>query len=181
MLNLKIASIAALVMLAGCEQKAVPLEKVMPPPPIKTVKPKNLVLSDQSIGPVAFGAPLAQVEISVGQAVRLDEVDNPECGYVTFEAVPKVRFMVEKGVIVRADVDSQIANTHGIRVGDTEGALKEKFANLKVESHEFAPGGHVFTLPGQGKSAMVMESDGAKITSIRAGLQPAVSYSEGCS
>ncbi len=164
-MNIKIASMVALVMLAGCEQKAVPLEKVMPPPPIKTVKPKNLLLSDQSIGPISFGAPLSQVE----------------CGYVSFEALPKVRFMVEKGVIVRADVDAQIANANGIRVGDTEAELKGKFANLKVEPHEFVAGGHVFTLPGQGKSAMVMESDGAKVTSIRAGLQPAVSYSEGCS
>ena len=179
-MNLKMAGIAALVLLAACE-RAVPLEKIMPPPPIKPLKPKTLVLSTQSVGPVAFGTALAEVEKSLGQSMRIDETDDPECSFVSFKALPKVRFMVEKGVITRADVDKEIANTSDIEVGDTEDQLKQKHANLKVEAHEFVKGGHVLTVPGEGKTAMVMESDGKKITRIRAGLQPAVSYSEGCS
>lgn len=181
MLNSKLIAIAAFAMLAGCEQKAVPLEKVMPPPPVKPAKAKDLLLSSQAVGPVAFGVPLSQVEISLGQAMRLDEADNPECSFVAFKALPKIRFMVEKGVITRADVEQEIANTSGIRVGDTEDRLKQKHADVKVEPHEHIPGGLLLTVEGAGKTAMVMESDGSKITSIRAGLQPSVSYSEGCS
>lgn len=180
-MNFKLISIAAFVMLAACEQKAVPLEKVMPPPPVKLAKPKDLVLSAQSVGPVVFGTSLSQVETSLGQAVRLDETDNPECSFVSFEALPKVRFMIEKGVITRADVEKEIANTSGIRVGDTEDQVRQKHADVKIEPHEHVPSGHVLTIQGQGKSAIVMESDGVKITRVRAGLQPAVSYSEGCS
>lgn len=153
----------------------------MPPPPVKPAKPADLLLSSGAVGPVTFGTALSQVEISLGQAMRLDQLDNPECSFVSFKVLPKVRFMVEKGMITRADVDPEIANTSGIRVGDTEAQLKAKFPNAKVESNEYVPGARVFTVAGEGKTAMVMESDGAKITSIRAGLQPSVSYSEGCS
>lgn len=181
MLNSKLIAIAAFVMLAGCEQKPVPLEKVMPPPPVKPAKPTDLMLSTQGVGPVAFGTPLSQVEISLGQAMRLDEADNPECSFIAFKALPKVRFMVEKGMIVRADVDPEIANASGIRVGDTEDQVRQKHADVKVEPHRQIPGARMLTVNGAGKSALVMESDGTKIISVRAGLQPSVSYSEGCS
>lgn len=181
MQNFPMIAIAAFAMLAGCEQKTVPLEKVMPPPLVKPSKPKDLVLSTQAIGPVTFGTPLAQVEISLGQAMRIDEVDDPECSFVSFKALPKVRFMVEKGVIVRADVGQEIANTSGVRVGDTVDQLRQKHADVKVEPHDHITGGHQLTMKGAGKTAMVMESDGTKITSVRAGLEPSVSYSEGCS
>ena len=180
-MNLKVASIALLVLLAACEQKAVPLEKVMPPPLVKPLKPKELVLSMQSVGPVTFGVPLSEVEISLGQAMRLDETDDPECSFVSFKALPKVRLMVERGVVTRADVDAEISNTSGIKVGDTEEQLKQQHPTLKVAPHKTVAGRHILTLPGEGKAAMVMETDGTRVTRIRAGLQPSVSSSEGCS
>ena len=180
-MNLKIAAIVALATLAACEQKAVPLEKVMPPPLVKPMKAKELVLAAHAVGPVTFGAALSDVEISLGQAMRLDQADNPECSFVSFKALPKVRFMVEKGLITRADVDPEIVNTSGIRVGDSVDQLKQKHMDVKAVPHEYVTGGQVYTLAGQGKAAIVMESDGSKITFIRAGLQPSVSYSEGCS
>lgn len=174
--------IASLVLLAACEKKAVPLEKVMPPPAVKPTKPRNLLLSPQSVGPVTFGMSLKQVEGILGeQAMGLDHSDNPECGFVAFKAIPKVRFMVEKGIITRGDVEKEIANTTGVGVGGTEAALKAKYPSLKVDGHEYVPGGHFLTVPGEGKTALVMETDGTTITSVRAGLQPSVSYSEGCS
>jgi hypothetical protein len=176
--TLKLISLAACIALAGCERKPVPLEKVMPPPLVKPSKPKDLVLSPQAIGPVAFGTPLSEVEIKFGQAMRLDEADNPECSFVSFKALPKVQFMVEKGVITRADVEKEIANTSGIGVGDTEEQLKQKYADAKVQPN--APGGHLFILPGDGKTALVLVSDGAKIVQVRAGLQPAVSNAKPC-
>lgn len=181
MLGKKILVIVAVGLLAACERKPVPLEKVMPPPAVKPAKAKDLVLSTHAVGPVVFGTPLSQVEISLGQAMRLDETDNPECSFVAFKALPKVIFMVEKGVITRADVSEEIGNTSGIRVGDTEDLVKQQHPDVKVAPHEYVKGGHVMTVQGKDKTALVMESDGTKITRIRAGLEPSVSYSEGCS
>lgn len=182
MTNFKVMVVAGLVLLAGCERKAVPLEKVMPPPAVKPAKAASLVLMPHSIGPVTFGTPLKQVESILGeQAMGLDHSDNPECGYVSFKALPKVRFMVEKGVITRGDVEKEIGNMTGIGVGGTEADLKLKYPNLKVEGHEYVPGGHFLTVAGEGNTALVMETDGTKITSVRGGKMPAVSYSEGCS
>ena len=181
MLNKKLLIVVSLAGLLGCEQKTVPLEKVMPPPPVKPAKPADLVLSTHAVGPVVFGTALSQVEISLGQAMRLDETDNPECSFVAFKAIPKVRFMVEKGVITRADVDQEIANTSGFRVGDTEYQVRQQHPAVKVTPHAQVKGGHVLTVQGEGKTALVMESDGTRITRIRAGLEPSVSSLEGCS
>lgn len=177
----KLIGIGAIVVLAGCEQKPVPLEQVMPPPKVKPSKVTELLLSPQSIGRIRFGTPLAQVETLLGeQAMRLDETDNPECSFVAFKAMPKVRFMVENGVVTRADVDKEIANTAGVRIGDTEDQARRTIPNARVGPHKYVPAGHVFTIAGEGKSALVMESDGTRITSIRAGVEPAVLYVEGC-
>lgn len=174
-------SIAAVVVLAGCEQKAVPLEKVMPAPTIKPSKVKDLVLSPQAIGRVTFGVPLAQVETILGeQAMGLDQTDNPECSYVAFKALPKVRLMIEKGIVTRADVDPDIANITGVRVGDTEAVARQKAPNATIGPHKYVPKGHVFTVAGSADTAIIMESDGSTITRIRAGKQPAVAYVEGC-
>lgn len=175
---------AIIIALAACQQKnAPPSHAASPPVPAPAIAPakvQELMLSAGAIGPVAFGAPLPQVETKLGQALRLDQADNPECSYVAFAAVPKVRFMVEKGVITRADVEPEIANTAGVRVGDTEDQLKGKIPGLKPQAHKYVQGGHVFTVPGDSQTALLIETDGNKVTSIRAGLQPAVSYVEGC-
>ena len=81
MLNLRYIAIASLTVLCACEQKPVPLEKVMPPPAVKPAKPTSLVLMPHAVGPVTFGTTLAQVETALGeQAMGLDHADNPECG-----------------------------------------------------------------------------------------------------
>ena len=181
MWNFKVIAIAAIVTLVGCEQKAVPLEKVMPAPTIKPSKVKDLVLSPQAIGRVTFGVPLAQVETILGeQAMGLDQTDNPECSYVSFKALPKVRLMIEKGIVTRADVDPEIANITGVRVGDTEAVARQKAPNAKTGAHKYVPKGHVFTVAGSADTAIIMESDGSTITRIRAGKQPTVAYVEGC-
>lgn len=182
LLTLRTLALASLALLGACEQKPVPLETVMPPPAVKPAKPKELVLMPHAVGPVTFGMPLAQVETALGeQAMGLDHTDNPECGYVSFKAVPKVRFMVENGVVTRAEVEKEIANMTGIGVGGTEAALKLKYPDLKFDGHKYVPGGHVLTIPGEGNTALVMETDGTAVTLVRAGKQPAVSYVEGCS
>lgn len=181
-MNRKLIIMSGLALLAACEQKPVPLEKVMPAPAVKPAKPKDLVLLPHAVGPVTFGTALQQVETTLGeQAMRLDHSDNPECGYVSFKAIPKVRFMVEKGIVTRGDVEKEITNMTGIGVGATEAALRAKYPALKVEGHKYVPGGHFLTVNGEGNTALVMETDGTVITSVRGGLQPAVSYSEGCS
>lgn len=181
---LKLLGIVTVFALTACDQKAASREQIAAAPAVAPAvppaKPEQLVLSPEAIGPIAFGNTVAEMEKQLGQAVRLDQADNPECSYITFAAVPKVRLMVEKGVITRADVEREIGNSSGLRVGDAEAQLKEKLPALKPQPHKYVQGGHVFTMPGQGQSAMVIETDGSKITSIRAGLQPAVSYVEGC-
>jgi hypothetical protein len=53
--------------------------------------------------------------------------------------------------------------------------------NLALEPHQYIERGHYMIVKTPDKSrALVMETDGSKVTQIRGGLVPAVFYMEGC-
>ena len=150
------------------------------PAPAQPV-PAQPVLSTLGYGTVRFGMKLQEVEALVGdKPVPLGESD-PACSSVRFAALPGVRFMVEQGVVTRADAGPAVANALGIAVGDTLAQVKAKFPAVALTPHKYLPGGHYLTFDSADKhTAVIMEEDGKKITKIRSGLQPAVAYVEVC-
>jgi hypothetical protein len=139
------------------------------------------VLSASSYGPVKFGATLAAIEKTLGSKAEAPGKQDPACQSVRFPSLPGIRFMVEDGVVTRADVEPGIANTLGLAVGDTLAQARERHAATNVGPHKYEPAGHYLTMKSpDGRAAIVMEEDGKTITKIRAGLLPSVSYVEGC-
>jgi hypothetical protein len=137
------------------------------------------VLSFDGYGPVKFGTTLSDVEKQVGAPTGT--VADPACSMVRFEAVPGVRFMVEQGVITRADADPGTPNSLGLKVGDTQAQATATHPGLVVGPHKYLAAGRYLTMNSpDARAAIVMEDDGAAITKIRAGLQPAVGYVETC-
>jgi hypothetical protein len=151
----------------------------MPVPP--AAAPEARILSFEGYGPVRFGAKLSDVEQQLGVKSEPLGENDPACSSVRFKPVPGVRFMVEKGVITRADADAGTANSLGLAVGDTLAQAKEKVPSIDVGPHKYLPAGHYLTVksPDAG-AAIILEEDGKAITKIRAGLQPAVGYVEVC-
>lgn len=139
------------------------------------------VLSAQGFGPARFGVKLADLEKTLEEKSEpLGEMD-PACSSVRFGQLPGVRFMVEQGVVTRADADPGTPNELGLAVGDTLEQARNKHPALEVGPHKYLPAGHYLTLrSADAKSAIIMEEDGKAITKIRAGLQPAVAYVEVC-
>jgi hypothetical protein len=139
------------------------------------------VLSAQGYGPVRFGDKLSAVEQKLEEkSVPLGEND-PACSSVRFNQVPGARFMVEKGIVTRADADAGTPNELGLAVGDTLVQAKTKYPAIEVGPHKYLPAGHYLTVRSDSpKAAIIMEEDGKQITKIRAGLEPAVSYVEVC-
>ena len=161
--------------LAACKDKA-PID-ASPPAPIKATP----LLSAQGYGPVLFGAKLDATEQLLGEQGKPLGANDPACSSVRFDKLTGVRFMVENGVITRADADAGTPNELGLAVGETLEQARKKHPEIVIGPHKYVPEGHYLTARGpDAKSAIVMEEDGKRITKIRAGLEPAVSYVEGC-
>ena len=108
------------------------------------------------------------------------------CHYTVPAGAPSgLRFMAESGRIVRVDVDSAgPATDRGARVGMTEAEVHRLYPDgLRTMPHKYDPAGHylVFTPPGADSGfRVVFETDGRRVTTWRAGAEPAVEYVERC-
>jgi hypothetical protein len=140
-----------------------------------------LLLTQERMGQVVFGASLKSVEDILSENVS-DQVKDPACSMVSFKAYPGTLFMVEEGVVTRADAAPNVPNVLRIKVGDSREAVLERYPKAHVDPHKYLQGGYYLTFPSKdGKAAIVLEVGDDRILEIRAGLQPSVSYVERCS
>jgi hypothetical protein len=134
-------------------------------------RPTGWEVTPRSAGPVRFG-----VTPAAGDG----------CHYTVPAGAPAtLRFMAESGRVVRVDADSTGAVTdRGARVGMTEAEIARLYpGGLRTMPHKYAPAGHylVFTPPGPDSGyRIVFETDGRRVTTWRAGVEPAVEYVERC-
>ena len=137
-------------------------------------------LTFDSYGLVVFGTRLPDIENKLGEKAEIAPV-NPSCSYVKFKRYADAAFMMEDGVITRADVTEDAPNALGITVGTSFSEVKRKFPNVIVEQHAYDSGGHYLILKSADKKkAIVMEESDGKVTRVRGGLIPSVQYVEGC-
>jgi hypothetical protein len=138
------------------------------------------ILTLEGYGDVRFGAPLAEAEAKLLQVAE-PPVRNEGCSYVTFGQYPDIRFMIENGIVTRADAGASIANSSGFSVGNSSAELQSASPQIKVMPHKYEPQSHYLVLPStDGMSALVFEESGGLITKVRAGVEPSVEYVEGC-
>lgn len=183
------AVLAVAALTAGCQKQAEPPAATLPAPAAPTVPAASSataqapILSPEAYGRVRFGATLAELETIAGEKSEPLGADggNQECTYVKLKKFPGLNFMVEKGIVTRADAEPGVENIAGVSIGDTLATVKQMYPKAVVTPHKYVPGGHDWTITGAAKTAIVFEDDGQKIIGIRAGVEPSVSYSEGCS
>jgi hypothetical protein len=138
------------------------------------------VLSLGGYGKVRFGTTLAVAEAELKEQAE-PKAREPACDFVRFKKYPGIRFMVEDGVVTRADAAKRIANSAGVREGMPLARVLAMHPNIEIEPHKYDDAGHYLILRSPDKrSAFVFEEGGGKITDVRAGIQPSVEYVEGC-
>jgi len=139
------------------------------------------VLSDKSYGLVTFGGKLKAIEKKIGEKAK-GGTGNNGCDFVTFKKYPGITFMVENGIISRADATSpQIHNKLQIRIGTPLEEAKRRYPTVEVTPHKYDETGHYLIFKSKdGKRAIIFEESGGKITDTRAGIEPSVEYVEGC-
>jgi hypothetical protein len=145
----------------------------------------------------AVGTPLIALD---GNAPHVDE----SCSYVKLQnGLEGLELMLNNDRIVRVDVVSQtireikgqpvevdltnkvsqITTQDGAKVGDTEAQIQALYpGQLQVSEHKYVTGGHYLTLtPANSSYRLIFETDGDRVTSIRAGQIPEVDWVERCS
>jgi hypothetical protein len=137
------------------------------------------VLSPDGYGKIHFGERLDQVERRLGQRATPRPAD-PACSIVRFKRYPQVSFMVEAGVITRADAKTIIRNSAGITARmSASDALRQQPA-MRTELHKYDPDGRYLILAQGKEKALIFETSKGTLQRMRAGIKPAVEYVESC-
>ena len=177
--------IATIALLSACSDKpappaAQPSGGAMTSAPPAQVGAAPDLLSAEGIGAVRFGITLAQIEQALGASAVLPQSFDPACSMVRLPGLPRLRFMVENGVVTRADAEAGVASAVGA-IGDTLAQVRGAHPEARISPHKYDPGGHYLSFPSaDGRAAIILEAAGGKVTGMRAGLQPAVAYVETC-
>jgi hypothetical protein len=140
-------------------------------------------------GPIEAGMMLDQAAAAGGRPFSDLMLGSEECDYVFFagdSVEGNVHFMVVHGRVARVDVsDGGIATAEGARIGDSEQRIRELYpGRITVEPHKYIDGHYMIVAPAapaDSGHAIIFETDGAHVTSYRAGRLPEVRYIEGCS
>lgn len=144
-------------------------------------------VSTSGLGPVLVGMTVRQAERAGGVDLASDGQQRNGCRYVR----PRDRriaasLMVIRGRIARVDVSTRgVRTSSGFRVGDAERSVRRAFAGrLRVMRHEYIRGWYLEFVPRDASDRnrrVVFETDGRRVTYIRAGRLPEARYIEGCS
>lgn len=141
----------------------------------------ELVLGPKHFGKVKFGERIEVVERLLGQHAE-PKLRVPECDFVTFRHFPNARFMVENGIISRADSKGPISTETKVKLGMTLGQAKLAEPVLEISPHHYADDGHYLALyTADKKHAILFEEFDGRVQEVRAGLASSVAYVEGCS
>jgi len=145
------------------------------------------ILTTHGYGAIEFGAKLPLVEAKLHEkAPPPKDTDQPSCRYIAFKAYPGLEFMLENGVITRADVDEdgkrRVRTELGVSVGDAFGDVPAKFPTLQKSSNAYDAEEHDWVYPGaDGRGALIVVEYRGAVREVHAGIDPSVYYSEGCS
>lgn len=148
----------------------------------------SYLLDLRSFGPVRVGMTVDQAAAALGRTL-LPVISPPdeECAtYGPESGFDGVAFLVARGVVARIDVTAGPTRTpEGLALGQTEDEAQRRYGGrLAVGDHDYLVGGHYLTLiptaPADEDFRLIAETDGRKVTALRAGRLPEVEYSEGC-
>lgn len=137
-------------------------------------------LSPSGYGLIQFGQPLKVAEVNLNETA-MPKKREAGCDFVTFKKYPKIRFMVEDGIVTRGDAKAGVRNSARVSIGMSLARVKALHPRIRVEPHKYDNEGHYLILDSaDGSSAILFEEGGGKVSDIRAGKKPSVEYVEGC-
>ena len=138
-------------------------------------------LNYDSYGPVKFGTKIQDVEVLLKEKSIKNNNDEAGCYYIKFNSLPNASFMVEEGIVKRAEININSPTILNIPVSFKLKDIKNKYPQVTINRHQYAPDGYYIVFNNsKNTKAILYEYYENKIQMIRAGLKPAVEYVEGC-
>ncbi|HSJ13032.1 MAG TPA: hypothetical protein VK939_01375 [Longimicrobiales bacterium] len=138
-----------------------------------------------SVGPVRYGMPLAEVRSAFGPELVVPDVPEPACDYASLEAgTVELLLMIVSGRVVRADVRAgSLTTDRGAKIGDSKRRIMALYGSaVEVRPHKYVDGEYlIVSAPGDTLRRIVFETSHDTVTSFRAGRRPEVEWVEGCS
>ena len=136
------------------------------------------------IGPILYGMPVADARAALGDSLG-DPTPADRCVYLVPAGVPPgLRFMVENGTVVRADVESTGVRTEaGDEVGMGESDVQNRHPGAERRPHKYDTAGRYLVVrdPHDSARRLIFETDGRRVIRYHGGITPSVEYVEGCS
>ena len=134
------------------------------------------------VSPLRIGMSAAEARQALGMPAS--GTKGGECTYLDTKGRTHAFVMLVRDTVARLDVrDSSLATDAGVRVGDPESRVMERYkGSVKSEPHKYVQGGHylIVTSPATSTRQIVFETDGKRVTSYRVGRTPEVRWVEGC-
>ena len=93
--------------------------------------------------------------------------------------------MMIDGRVASIEIDScQLKTRSGAKIGDVESVVKKLYPGIEINKHAYDDNGHYLTfIPKDAVDSeyrLLFESDGKKVTTMRAGRMPEIEWVEGC-
>jgi hypothetical protein len=174
---------------AGCERgpdAATPATEESVPAPA-AITPDRWSLAPDSYGPLRVGMTRDALATLIPGTFTLAAPAEPGgCGYAEWDGPPGVRLMFTGDTLVRIEADSAVVITgDSARVWDAEARIDSIYkARVRRVPHKYTDGRYLIIVaepPADTLHRIVFETDGARVTKLRAGRMPEVEYVEGCS
>ena len=142
----------------------------------------------RGVGPIQIGMSTAEANAAVGgNLVALGTPPMGGCSYMLIRHMKEgVAVMINNGRVARIDVTSPAYPTvSGARVGMAQDQVMQLYGGrLQVAPHTYVQSGKYLTFVPRDavdqSYRMIIDTDGAKVTGIRAGQLPEVEWIEGC-
>jgi hypothetical protein len=158
------------------------------PPPVSTATDAaTWSISPTRFGPLTIGMRLAEAAPLVQGSLEVPGAsDAQRCSYADWGGAPEqVRLMFVGDRLARVESDApRIGTAEGARVGDSEARIDSIYgARVTTQPHKYTTGRYLIVRePAEGPThAYVFETDGERVTRLRAGRLPEVEWVEGCS
>jgi|WetSurMetagenome_2_1015567.scaffolds.fasta_scaffold793199_1 hypothetical protein len=148
-------------------------------------------LSADGIGTVKVGLNIDRVEAILRDKLGYNQFNNRGCSVLTTKQLENsgLSFMIESNILTRVNLDyvgkseipATIKTDTGLGLGASEEDVKKAYPGARVKANPADPTWHtIFADTPDRLRAIVFETDGVKVKSIRAGAYPAVATSNGC-
>ncbi len=151
--------------------------------------PNNV--SADGIGNIKIGLAVDKVEILLHGKLGYSPYANHGCSTLTTKLLEPsgISFMIESKVLTRINLDyvgsstipEEIKTDTGVGLGATEETVLKAYPKAKVKPNPADPTWHtIFADAPNGTNAIVFETNGITVKSLRAGAYPSIMSPSGC-